>query len=155
LVFLLQPFFNNHLKRVIKTPKIYFMDTGLMAWLTRWISPETILHGAKAGQFFETWVVTEIVKSFLNAGKSVRDLYYYRDTDQREIDLVLEIGRTIYPVEIKMTAKPLKRMASAFRLLEPVSEAGDMQIGDGAVINQYPDLMYLEEHVRAIPVGYL
>lgn len=155
LVFLLQPFYNNHLKRVIKTPKIYFMDTGLMAWLTRWISPETILHGAKAGQFFETWVVTEIVKSFLNAGKSVRDLYYYRDADQREIDLVLESGRTIYPVEIKMTAKPVKRMASAFRLLEPVSEAGDMQIGDGAVINQYPDLMYLEEHVRAIPVGYL
>ena len=101
LVFLLQPFYNNHLKRVIKTPKIYFMDTGLMAWLTRWLSPETILHGAKAGQFFETWVVTEIVKSFLNAGKSVRTLYYYRDADQWEIDLVLEIGRTIYPVEIK------------------------------------------------------
>ena len=126
-----------------------------MAWLTRWITPETIMHGAKSGQFFETWVVSEIVKSFLNAGKSVRDLYYYRDTDQQEIDLVMEIGRTVYPIEIKMTAKPNKKMAQAFRLLEPVTEAGDMQLGDGAVINQYPELMFLEKGVRAIPVGYL
>ena len=85
----------------------------------------------------------------------MRALYYYRDADQWETDLVLEIGRTIYPVKIKKAAKPLKRIESAFRLLEPVSEAGDMQIGDGAIINLYPDLMYLEEHVRAIPVGYL
>jgi hypothetical protein len=85
----------------------------------------------------------------------VRDLYYYRDADQREIDLVLEIGRTVYPIEIKMTAKPNKNMARAFQLLKPVTEAGDMQLGDGAVINQYPELMFLEKGIRAIPVGYL
>ena len=155
IILLIYPYHNNHLKRMIKTPKIYFMDTGLMAWLTRWITPEIIMYGAKAGQFFETWVISEIVKSFLNAGKSLRDLYYYRDTDQREIDLVMEIGRTVYPIEIKMTAKPSKKMAQAFHLLEPVTEAGDMQLGDGAVINRYPEMIFLEKGVRAIPVGYL
>lgn len=155
IILQIYPYHNNHLKRMIKTPKIFFMDTGLMAYLTRWITPETIQHGAKAGQFFETWVVSEIVKSFLNAGKSVRDLYYYRDVDQKEIDLVLEIGRTVYPIEIKMTAKPNKSMARAFRLLEPITKAGDMQLGDGAIINQYPELMFLEAGIRSIPVGYL
>ena len=155
LILLVQPYSNNHLKRIIKTPKIYFHDTGLMAYLTRWITPETMQNGAKAGQFFETWVVSEIAKSFLNAGKSMRDIYFYRDTDQREIDLVLEIGRKVYPIEIKMTAKPQKKMAAAFRLLEPVIEAGDLELGEGAIINQYPELMYLEEKVRSIPVGYL
>lgn len=155
IVLQLHPYHNNHLKRMIKTPKVYFMDTGLMAWLTRWITPETIQFGAKAGQFFETWVVSEITKSFLNAGKSVRDLYFYRDADQREIDLVIEIGKTVYPIEIKMTAKPHKKMAQAFHLLDPVTEAGDMYIGDGAIINQHPELMFLEKSIRAIPVGYL
>ncbi len=72
-----------------------------MAWLTRWVTPETIQFGAKAGQFFETWVVSEIIKYFLNAGKSLRDMTYYRDADQREIDLVLEVERTVYPIETK------------------------------------------------------
>ncbi len=155
IILQLYPYHNNHLKRMIKSPKIFFMDTGLMAWLTRWNTPGAIQFGAKAGQFFETWVVSEIVKSYLNAGKSVRDLYYYRDADQREIDLILEVGRIVYPIEIKMTAKPDKKMAQAFRLLEPLTEAGDMQLGDGAVINQYPELMFLKEGIRAIPVGYL
>ena len=155
IILKLNPYYNNHLKRVIKTPKVYFMDTGLMAWLTRWITPETIQFGAKADQFFETWVVSEIVKSFLNAGKSLRDLYYYRDADQREIDLILEIGRVIYPIEIKMTAKPKKNMIQAFRLLEPITEAGDLKLGDGALINQYPELIFLEKGIRAIPAGYL
>jgi predicted AAA+ superfamily ATPase len=100
-------------------------------------------------------VVSEIVKSYLNAGLPVRDLYFYRDADQREIDLVIESGRVVYPVEIKMSAKPGKTMARAFHLLDPVTEAGDMQIGDGAVINQYPKSMLLDKGVRAIPVGYL
>ena len=103
---------------------------------------------------FSKPVVSEIVKSFLNAGKSVRDLYYYR-MSIKEIDLVLEIGRRVYPIEIKMTAKPNKSMARAFRLLEPITKDGDMQLGDGAIINQYPELMFLEAGIRSIPVGYL
>ena len=154
IILLLYPYYNNHLKRMIKTPKIYFMDTGLMAWLTRWITPDTIKHGAKAGQFFETFVISEIVKSFLNAGKSLRNLYFYRDADQKEIDLVIENNRTIYPVEIKMTAKPEKKMTQAFRVLEAI-EADDMQIGGGAVINLYPELMLIDKNVRSIPAGYL
>jgi len=155
IILQLQPYHNNHLKRMIKTSKIYFMDTGLMAWLTRWITPETIQNGAKAGQFYKTWVVAEIVKSFLNAGQSLRDIYYYRDADQREIDLILEVGRTIHPIEIKLSAKPSKRMAQAFPLLEPIAAAGDRQIGDGAVINQFTQVMLLSNGIRAIPTGYL
>lgn len=155
LIMLLYPYHNNHLKRMIKTPKLYFMDTGLMAWLTRWVSPETIQHGAKAGQFFETWVVTEIYKSFLNAGKTGSHLYYYRDADQREIDLVLETGRVIHPIEIKMTAKPHKKMGQAFHLLAPIAQAGDLEVGDGAVINQYPQIILLDQHLRGIPAGYV
>ncbi|MDI9469787.1 MAG: DUF4143 domain-containing protein [Bacillota bacterium] len=97
LICLLYPYASNHLKRILKTPKVYFMDTGLMAWLSRWLTPETIASGAKAGQFFETWVISEIVKSYLNAGKSLRGLYFYRDADQCEIDLLIESGQTIYP----------------------------------------------------------
>jgi predicted AAA+ superfamily ATPase len=155
IILQLFPYHNNHLKRMIKTPKIYFLDTGLMAWLTRWLTPQTIQFGAKAGQFFETWVVSEIVKSQLNAGKSTHDIYFYRDAEQREIDIVLEANRTIYPIEIKMSAKPDKKMARAFKLLSPIAETGDMELGDGAIINQYPDLMYIAEGVRSIPVGYL
>ncbi|MDD4096679.1 MAG: ATP-binding protein [Oscillospiraceae bacterium] len=155
IITLLQPYHNNHLKRMIKTPKVYFSDTGLLAWLTRWLTPDTIRHGAKAGQFFETWVVSEVVKSHLNAGKSTRNLYFYRDADQREIDLIIENGRTVHPVEIKLTAKPAARMAQAFHLLEPITAAGDTRLGDGAVINQNPEIILLEKHVRAIPVGYL
>lgn len=155
IVLLLQPYHNNHLKRMIKTSKIYFMDTGLMAWLTRWITPETIQNGAKAGQFYETWVVAEIVKSFLNAGQSLRDIYYYRDADQREIDLLLEVGRTIHPIEVKLSAKPSKRMTQAFPLLEPIAAAGDRLLGDGAVINQFTQVMLLNNGIRAIPTGYL
>ncbi len=155
IILLIYPYHNNHLKRMIKAPKIFFMDTGLMAWLTRWITPDTIKHGAKAGQFFETWVVSEIAKSYLNAGKSLRGMYYYRDADQREIDLILEVDRCIYPVEIKMTARPNKKMVKAFRLLEPIAKAGNIEIGVGCLINQYHDLMYLDDNVRAVPVGYL
>ena len=155
IIILLYPYYNNHLKRMLKTPKLYFMDTGLMAWLTRWITAETIKNGAKAGQFFETWVVSEIVKSYLNAGKSARNLYYYRDADQREIDLILENGRTLHPIEIKMTAKPSKKMGQVFRMLEPIVKAGEMEIGLGAIINQYPDVIHLDKNLVAIPVGYL
>ena len=130
------------------------MDTGLMAWLTRWVTPDTIKYGAKAGQFFETFVVSEIIKSLLNAGKSTRDLYFYRDADQKEIDLIIQDGRTIYPVEIKMTARPHKKMASAFSVLESV-RADDIQIGNGAVINLYHKPLLIDRNVLSIPAGYL
>ena len=100
-------------------------------------------------------MVSEVVRSFLNAGTSTRDLYFYRDADQREIDLVMEVGRTIHPVEIKMTASPDKRTAQTFGLLAPIAEAGDLAMGDGAVICQIPAAMLIAPGVRGIPVGFL
>lgn len=105
VIYLLRPYFNNITKRLVKTPKMYFMDTGLAAYLTRWTSAETIQNGAMNGAFFETYVVSEIVKSYLNAGKQP-DLYYYRDTDQREVDLVIVREGKIWPVEIKRSSSP-------------------------------------------------
>ncbi len=152
IIYLLQPYSNNHLKRAIKTPKVYFLNTGLMAYLTRWFTPETIAQGAKSGQFFESFVVSEIIKSFTNNGIEP-PLYFYRDTNQKEIDLIIEYDRTIYPIEIKTTASPNKKMAKSFELLNSLSK--EFSLGQGVIINQYPNKHYLAENLVALPVGYL
>jgi hypothetical protein len=105
VLFLLRPYSTNLTNRLVKTPKLYFLDTGLVAYLCRWPSAETIQYGAMAGAFLETYVVSEIVKSYFNAGKRP-DLYYYRDTDQREIDLLVVEGDQVYPIEIKKAKTP-------------------------------------------------
>ncbi|WHP46854.1 ATP-binding protein [Mannheimia bovis] len=152
IIYLLQPYHNNHLKRAIKTPKVYFLDTGLMAYLTRWLTPETISNGAKSGQFFETFVVSQVIKSFNNQGIEP-PLYFYRDTNQKEIDLIIEYDRTLYPVEIKVTASPNKKMAKSFDLLSPLSP--EWTLGQGVIINQYPTKLYLSENLVALPLSYL
>ena len=93
VIFILRPYFSNISKRLVKTPKVYFMDTGLAAYLCRWPNAETLANGAMDGAFFETYVVTAIVKSYYNAGKPV-DLFYYRDTDKKEIDLLVTVSYT-------------------------------------------------------------
>ncbi len=153
IVYLLQPFSNNHLKRAIKTPKVYLMDTGLMAYLTKWLTAETIQNGAKNGQFFETFVISQIIKSFSNNGITP-PLYFYRDTNQKEIDLIIEYDRTIYPVEIKTTANPNKNMAKTFRLLEK-SLNSDSKFGNGTIINQYPDKLWLSDNLLSLPITYI
>jgi len=105
LIYLLQPYFNDISSRLVKAPKLYFMDTGLCAWLCKWPTPETLEHGAMDGAFFETFAVSEIIKSFYNAGKRV-NLYYYRDRDQKEIDLLYIEGNDVYPIEIKKGIYP-------------------------------------------------
>ncbi|HHW7506324.1 TPA: ATP-binding protein [Mannheimia haemolytica] len=152
IIYLLQPYHNNHLKRAIKTPKVYFLDTGLMAYLTKWLTPETIAQGAKSGQFFETFVVSQIIKSFHNQGIEP-PIYFYRDTNQKEIDLIIEYDRTLYPIEIKVTASPTKKMAKSFDLLNSVSS--EWKLGQGVIINQYPTKLYLSENLVALPVSYL
>ena len=107
VIFILRPYFSNISKRLVKTPKVYFMDTGLAAYLCRWPNAETLANGAMDGAFFETYVVTEIVKSYYNAGKPV-DLFYYRDTDKKEIDLLVVNGDQITPIEIKKGKEPSK-----------------------------------------------
>lgn len=105
IIFILRPYYNNITNRLVKTPKMYFMDTGLAAYLCRWPNAETLEKGAMDGAFFETYVVSEIVKSYYNAGKRP-DLYYYRDIDGKEIDLLFVEGDKIYPIEIKKAKAP-------------------------------------------------
>ena len=105
VIYILRPYYSNIPKRLVKTPKVYFMDTGLAAYLCRWPSAETLENGAMDGAFFETYVVTEIVKSYFNAGKPV-DLFYYRDIDRKEIDLLIVEGDKMYPIEIKKGKEP-------------------------------------------------
>ncbi|MDO5103441.1 MAG: ATP-binding protein [Lautropia sp.] len=154
IIHLLPPYHNKHLKRAIKTPRLYMMDTGLMAWLTKWLTPETIRDGAKSGQFFETFVVSEIIKSFHNQGQEP-PLYFYRDTAQKEIDLLIEHGRSVWPVEIKTTAKPERRMGSAFEYLRQYLPASDIRVERGTLINQYPQKLWLAEDLMAMPLTYV
>lgn len=154
IIYLLKPYSNNHLKRAIKTPKVYMLDTGLMAWLTKWLTPETISKGAKNGQFFETFIVSEIIKSFYNKGIEP-PIYFYRDTNQKEIDLLIEYDRTLYPVEIKTSASPDKKMVKSFGILKDNLPESEIKIGTGVIINQYPQRLWLAEDLIALPVWYI
>lgn len=101
IVYLLKPYSNNITKRAVKTPKLYFLDTGLAAYLTRWNTPDVLKNGAMAGAFFESFVISEIIKSYYNKGIVEPPLYFYRDKDMNEIDLVIEENGTLYPLEMK------------------------------------------------------
>lgn len=153
IIYLLKPYSNNHLKRAIKTPKVYMMDTGLMAYLTKWLTPQAIEYGAKSGQFFETFVVNEVIKSFYNQGKEP-PIYFYRDTNQKEIDLIIEYGQDIYPVEIKTTGNPNKKQASSFNTLQHIT-ANDINIMHGTIICQYPQKIWLTDNLVSIPHHYI
>ena len=152
IIYLMEPYFNNHLKRVIKTPKIYFMDVGLLAYLTKWPTPETLANGAKAGNIFETFVVSEIIKSYLNAGIINPPIYFYRDKDKKEIDLIIEEAEKIYLIEIKMSASPDKEMAKNFSVLKGKI---DKEIGTGIIICQYDNKVYLSEDILVLPIEYI
>lgn len=106
IIFILRPYYNKITDRLIKTPKVYFMDTGLAAYLCRWPNPETLANGNMDGAFLETFVVSEIVKSYYNNGKPINNLYYYRDIDKKEIDLLIVDAENIYPIEIKKNKTP-------------------------------------------------
>jgi predicted AAA+ superfamily ATPase len=152
LVYLLQPYHNNIIKRAVKTPKLYFLDTGLAAYLTRWNTAEVLKNGAMAGAFFETFVVSEIIKSYSNRGILDPPLYFYRDRDGNEIDLLIEDGGTLYPIEIKKHADPQKRDVAAFRLLDNIPM---VKRGAGGVVCLYDSLATLKDNDRVIPVDML
>jgi predicted AAA+ superfamily ATPase len=156
LVYLLPPYSSNVEKRVVKTPKLYFLDTGLAAWLTRWTSPDVMMEGAMAGAFFETFVVTEILKSYYNAGMEPA-LFYYRDKDQKEVDLLIMENGCLYPLEIKKTAAPKKQDIAAFSALSSIK---GIAIGSGGVICTAASLGILDKDhgngcCYAIPVSFL
>ena len=147
IVTLIQPYFNNTLKRAIKSPNMYFMDTGLAVYLTRWDSPKTLEISAMSGKIFETYVVSEILKSYHNAGVQP-PVYYYRDTDGKEIDLILEYNGTIYPIEIKKTGNPGKGDIKNFDVLRNVGKP----VGEGAVICLYNKVFPIDHNNWSIPV---
>ncbi len=105
VIHIIRPYYSNITNRLVKTPKFYFMDTGLAAYLCRWPDATTLENGNMSGAYFETYVVSEIIKSYYNAGKLV-DLYYYRDIDKKEVDLIILEGNKIYPIEIKKGKTP-------------------------------------------------
>ena len=152
LVFLLRPYANNITKRAIKTPKLYFLDTGLAAYLTRWNTPEVLKNGAMAGAFFESFVLAEIIKSYYNRGILEPALYFYRDRDMNEIDVLIEENGILYPLEIKKHADPSKKDAASFSLLDKIP---GVKRGAGGVICLYDNLITLQGNDRVIPVKYL
>ncbi len=129
IIFLLHPYSNNVLKRTIKTPKVYFYDTGLVCYLTKWSSPEVAESGAMSGALLENFTISEIVKGYQNAGLEPY-LYFYRDRDAKEIDVVMEGNGKLCPLEIKKTATPDKRIVKTFSVIDK----SPLQLGTGAVL---------------------
>jgi len=155
LVFLLRPYFANISKRLVKTPKLYFLDTGLAVHLTRWTSPEVIMHGAMAGAFFETFVAAEIIKSYANAGREA-PIWYYRDKDQKEIDILIEENGALYPIEIKKTAAPNASDAAAFNVLNANKNANkNLHIAAGGLVCTAPSLSIIGKDLFCIPWHYI
>lgn len=146
IVTLIEPWHSNTLTRMIKAPKLYFLDTGLAAYLTRWTSPEALEAGAMSGAFFETFVVSEIMKSWYNAGKTP-PVFYYRDKDRNEIDLILEADGKLHPIEIKKSANPGKDAIAAFRVL---SDAG-RSVGSGGVVCCATEYLPLDTKNSIVP----
>ena len=129
VIFYLRPYSNNLLKRTIKTPKLYFFDTGLVAYLTRYSSPEVLMNGAINGAILENYIVAEILKTYRNDGKECL-LHYYRDKEANEIDLVMEESGVLHPIEIKKTTNPATELIAAFKVLEKAS----LPRGTGAIL---------------------
>ena len=147
IIFYLHPYSNNMLKRLVKTPKLYFYDTGLICHLTKWSSAETLESGAMNGAIFENYVVSEIMKTYLNNGKAPF-LYYYRDKDAKEIDIVLEHDGVINPIEIKKSSNPGYELVKVFGLLDNAS----IPRSKGAVICMKPELSAIDRENYIVPV---
>jgi len=152
LVYLLEPYYTNFNKRLLKTPKLYFLDTGLASWLLGWNTPEQLTNGAMWGQMFESFVFSEILKSYYNDGVTKPPLYYYRDIDKKEIDLLIEDGDVLYPIEIKTTSDPKKSMVSAFHCLENIP---GKKVGPGAVICLAKERLPLQDNIWILPAGMI
>ena len=166
IIYILKPYTASSLNRAIKTPKLYFRDTGLCCYLTRWLTPETLKNGAMAGAMFETFVINEILKSYSNEGLEYDfNVFYYNGKDKKkrkengeevevdgEIDLIIQENGVLYPIEIKMSASPKADMASEFDVLDGVP---DKARGMGVIICLYDKKLYLRENLVALPVEYI
>jgi len=147
IIQLLYPYSSNTAKRTIKAPKIYFLDTGLASHLCSWNTPEVLRDGAQSGAMLETYAFTEILKSYWHNGDNP-NIYFYRDTDQKEIDFVIERNMTLYPIEVKKTANPNTDDFRQFKTLSVFNKP----IGTGAVICLYKKTISIGENVISVPV---
>ena len=158
IVFLLQPYSASALSRAIKTPKIYFRDTGLACYLTRWLTADALKCSAVAGNMFETFMVSEILKSYTNEGKDYKfNIFYYRGKDknvaeENEIDLIIEEDGILYPIEIKMSGNPKANMGAANPVLDKIKEKSR---GMGVVLCLIEKKTYLRENLVALPIEYI
>ena len=152
LVYLLQPYSNNNVSRIVKRPKIYFMDTGLACFLAGYMDSVTLEKSAFNGAILETYVVTEIIKSFANNGMDSRKyLYYYRDNNGKEIDLLIFYNNTVYPIEIKKNYSPSKQTIKNFDIVEKFG----VNVGNGGVICLANDIFPLDRNNNLIPIELL
>ena len=166
LVYILKPYTPSVLSRAVKSPKLYFRDTGLCCYLTRWLTPDTLKNGAMAGAMFETFVINEILKSYSNEGIDYDfGVFYYNGKDRKkrrsngitgevdgEIDLIISENGTLYPVEIKMSASPKADMASEFDILDKIP---DKKRGTGAIVCLYDRKLYLRENLVVLPLEFI
>lgn len=147
-MYLLYPYYSNFGKRLVKTPKIYFLDTGLCSYLTEWYTPQVLESGAMDGAIFETFVVSQILKSYVHSCDKP-SIYYYGDVDKKEIDVLIEQSGKLYPVEIKKSASPDKDAIKNFSYIP------EDKRGQGAVVclssTDYP----ITKTINAVPVSYL
>ena len=153
IIYLLQPFMPPGAKYIVKAPKLYFFDTGLAAYLTRWLNADALEAGAASSEFFETWVVTEIYKSYANKG-IVPPLYYLRNFNGKEIELIIWQNGTAYPIVIKKSAYPSKAVKT-FAILEPVSADAKINIGAGGIVCLIDDLLPASDSLYYIPAWVL
>jgi predicted AAA+ superfamily ATPase len=150
IIYLLQPYSNNLTNRVLKTPKVYFLDTGLVCYLTKWNTPEALENGAFSGAIFETYTVSEILKSYWHNGVSPA-IYFYRDKDKREIDIILEENGKLYPLEIKQKTNPTVDDIKNFAVLSRIKK----EIAPGGVLCLAPTHLPLGRKDNTIPISYI
>ncbi len=150
LVYLLEPWFSNIEKRVVKTPKLYFLDTGLAAWLSGWQTPQTLELGAMSGAFLETFVLSELLKGYWHYGRRPR-LYFYRDYDQKEIDFLIEENNILYPLEVKAKTNPSKDDIRHFSILERTKR----ERGQGAVFSLASTYLPIDVANWSVPIWYI
>lgn len=146
IVYLLQPYSNNELKRLVKTPKLYFCDTGLCAYLSMWLTRDTLMNGAASGHYFENYVVTELLKNYAY-GKTKANICYYRDSNSKEIDVFVELNGYIHPLEIKKSASPNRKEVKKYELLDKAS----IPRGNGGIVCMCDKPMPIDEKNAFIP----
>lgn len=152
IIYLLKPYFSSELKRSTKAPKIVFLDTGLCSYLCGWNTIESLINSSTSGHYLETFVISELIKNKRNNLSNLNyNIYFYRDRDGKEIDLIIELNNVIYPFEINKTAKPEKSMISNFKVLENTN----LKIGNGGLLCFYPNIIPLDEKNKSYPISVI